>query len=207
MTIWAGLVWAGQACYFSRFLVQWRMSEKAKKSVTPRVFWWLSLAGVLLAGTGAFGEKEWILVPAFIVNGFLYTRNLMLSSKTGASPLGPAPAMLFGLVAAAFVLYFGMDQTPELEQGAELWILAGILGQAIWGTRFLVQWFLSERLGKSHFPIGFWWMSIAGAMLNLTYTAWLGKPHFMAAYLIAWFVPVRNLILESKLRRAADPNA
>ncbi len=204
MTVWEGLVWAGQACYFSRFLVQWMLSEKAKRSVTPRIFWWLSLSGVLLAGTGAVGQEVWILVPAFVVNGFLYLRNLVLSGSEKPTRLGPIPAATLGLLAAVLLLYFGMDKAPELEEGAEIWILAGILGQCIWGTRFLVQWFLSEKLGKSHFPMGFWWLSVVGAMLNLVYTTWLGKPEFMAAFLIAWFVPVRNLILEYKRRHAGE---
>jgi len=204
MTIWSALVWAGQACYFSRFLVQWVVSEKAKRSMTPRAFWWLSLAGVLLAGTGAFGQEAWILVPAFVVNGFLYTRNLMLSGARPPSQLGPVPAALFGLGAAALVLFFGMEKAPKLQEGAELWVLTGIVGQAIWGTRFLVQWYLSEKLGKSHFPLGFWWLSVVGAMLNLIYTFWLGRPEFLAAYLIAWIVPVRNITLEYKRRRTAE---
>jgi len=34
-----------QATFMSRFFVQWLASERAKKSVVPNAFWWLSLAG------------------------------------------------------------------------------------------------------------------------------------------------------------------
>ena len=40
--------WLGQACFFTRFLLQWAASERARRSVVPRAFWWLSLAGAAL---------------------------------------------------------------------------------------------------------------------------------------------------------------
>ncbi|MCA9003159.1 MAG: lipid-A-disaccharide synthase N-terminal domain-containing protein, partial [Planctomycetes bacterium] len=64
-----------------------------------------------------------------------------------------------------------------------------------------MQWLLSERRGLTHFPLAFWWLSLVGAIFNLVYTGWLGKPMYIAAYLIAWFVPARNLILEYRNER------
>ena len=33
-----------------------------------------------------------------------------------------------------------------------IWIAIGLLGQALFGARFVVQWLHSEILGKSRFP-------------------------------------------------------
>jgi len=42
---WRVLGLAGQALFFSRFLVQWVASERRKRSTVPPAFWWLSLGG------------------------------------------------------------------------------------------------------------------------------------------------------------------
>ena len=40
--------WIGQACFFSRFFLQWVASERARRSIVPPAFWWLTLAGAVL---------------------------------------------------------------------------------------------------------------------------------------------------------------
>ncbi len=46
-TVWLAIGFAGQALFFMRFLVQWLVSERRKKSVIPRAFWFFSLGGGL----------------------------------------------------------------------------------------------------------------------------------------------------------------
>jgi lipid-A-disaccharide synthase-like uncharacterized protein len=205
--LWTALVYAGQAFYFSRFLIQWIASEGSGRSESPRIFWWLSLLGVVFAGTGAVGQEEWILVPAFLVNLAIYLRNISLPSSRAVGKgqgLGPIPAAIAGALLAVLVVWFGARGADLVGDMPLVVLWAGILGQGIWSTRFILQWWFSERRGQSHFPILFWWLSALGAVLNLIFTAWLGKPEFMIGYLIAWFVPVRNLTLEYRLRSRAD---
>lgn len=211
MTLGEGLVWAGNAFYFSRFLVQWLQSEREKRSATPRIFWWISLfavafslSGTLLQASGATAGAAllWVLVPAFLINAAVYARNLMLTEE---GSLGPVPAALIGLVAAGALIGLNLEKL-ELAGDASLAFLAlGVIGQSIFASRFVVQWFLSEKRGHSHFPLAFWWLSLVGALFNLTYTIGLQKPEFVAAYVIAWFVPLRNILLEK--RRAASPSS
>jgi lipid-A-disaccharide synthase-like uncharacterized protein len=80
-----GLV--GQACFFSRFLVQWIASEKEGESVVPIVFWYLSLGGGLLVLIYAIWRQEPIFAMGQCVGVFVYTRNLMLiRRKRGGTP-------------------------------------------------------------------------------------------------------------------------
>ncbi|NBQ10378.1 MAG: lipid A biosynthesis protein, partial [Betaproteobacteria bacterium] len=44
-TFWIAIGFAGQALFSARFLIQWIASERAKKSVVPKLFWYFSLAG------------------------------------------------------------------------------------------------------------------------------------------------------------------
>lgn len=69
-----GLV--GQLLFFFRFLVQWLASEKARQSVIPNSFWYLSLAGgsVLLMYAIHVGDPIFILGQS--TGAFIYLRNL-----------------------------------------------------------------------------------------------------------------------------------
>ena len=44
-TSWLVIGFMGQALFSMRFIVQWVYSEKNKKSIIPKAFWYFSLAG------------------------------------------------------------------------------------------------------------------------------------------------------------------
>ena len=43
--LWVGFGLLGQLLFSGRWIVQWFISEKQRRSVVPVVFWYLSLAG------------------------------------------------------------------------------------------------------------------------------------------------------------------
>ena len=55
LTPWDTVGFVGQAMFFSRFLVQWIASERAKRSYIPPLFWWLSISGGLISLVYAIG--------------------------------------------------------------------------------------------------------------------------------------------------------
>ncbi len=71
----------------------------------------------------------------------------------------------------------------------------GLLGQAVFMSRFLLQWIVSERRGKSVVPVGFWWLSLAGASMLLTYFIIRSEPVGAIGQSFGWIVYTRNLIL------------
>ena len=75
----------GQAFFFSRFLVQWMVSEKQKKSVFPMAFWYLSLGGGSILLYYAIMRKDPVIVIGQVVGLFVYTRNIMLRVRESAS--------------------------------------------------------------------------------------------------------------------------
>lgn len=89
------------------------------------------------------------------------------------------------------------------------WELFGLAGQCIFGTRFLYQWYASERAGRSYVPVGFWWLSILGAGMSFAYAFHKGSLAFMIPVLTGMPVYVRNLMLirrENEALRGADPD-
>jgi lipid-A-disaccharide synthase-like uncharacterized protein len=75
------------------------------------------------------------------------------------------------------------------------WFALGLAGQAVFFSRFLVQWIASERAGRSTIPRAFWWLSLTGAMLLLAYAIHRKDPVFVLGQAFGWVVYVRNLVL------------
>jgi lipid-A-disaccharide synthase-like uncharacterized protein len=82
-----------------------------------------------------------------------------------------------------------------------IWFVLGLVGQATFFSRFLVQWIASERQGRSFVPPAFWWLSLAGSMLLLAYAVHRKDPVFVLGQAFGWIVYARNLVL---LRREAS---
>lgn len=75
------LFWFGmgaQTLFFCRFVVQWIVSERRKKSTVPIVFWYFSLAGGLAMLTYGFLRHDLVIMFGQALACFIYTRNLML---------------------------------------------------------------------------------------------------------------------------------
>ena len=80
-------------------------------------------------------------------------------------------------------------------------LVVGAVGQSVWSSRFVVQWYLSEREGHSHFPQAFWWISLVGNTLLLTYAVRLGDPVWIAGLCLGPVVQIRNLMLIQRTTR------
>jgi lipid-A-disaccharide synthase-like uncharacterized protein len=85
---------------------------------------------------------------------------------------------------------------------ASYWLAIGFAGNALFFSRFLVQWIASERAGRSYVPVAFWWLSIMGSLVLLVYAIHRRDPVFTLAFLPNCVVYVRNLMLIRKERRA-----
>ncbi|HDS85253.1 MAG TPA: hypothetical protein ENN97_08690 [Phycisphaerales bacterium] len=76
--LWVGFGLIAQTMFFMRFLVQWIASEKAKQSVVPVLFWWLSLSGGLMLLTYAIYRRDPVFIFGQSTGVFIYLRNLWL---------------------------------------------------------------------------------------------------------------------------------
>jgi len=75
------------------------------------------------------------------------------------------------------------------------WLLLGLVGQAAFFSRFLVQWIASERAGESYIPLAFWYLSLVGSLILLVYAIHRREPVFLLGYLPNAFVYIRNIML------------
>lgn len=76
-----------------------------------------------------------------------------------------------------------------------IWVSIGFLGQSLFFSRWLLQWFISERKAESSIPLAFWYMSLGGSLIVLTYALYRQDPVFIAGQSVGAVVYLRNLML------------
>lgn len=89
----------------------------------------------------------------------------------------------------------GSDDGMHLNLNPVIWLYLGFIGQGLFGARFLVQWLSSERKGRSVVPTVFWYFSIAGSAVLLTYAIHKSDPVFIAGEALSLVIFSRNLQL------------
>jgi len=90
-----------------------------------------------------------------------------------------------------------------LQKCTSWWVVIGLLGQLLFGLRYVVQWIASERAKRSVIPVAFWRLSLTGSMVLLVYAIYIADPVFILANLFTGLVFVRNLTLIGKEKRAS----
>jgi lipid-A-disaccharide synthase-like uncharacterized protein len=87
---------------------------------------------------------------------------------------------------------------------SNIWLVIGFAGQALFASRFLIQWFKSEVAGRSIVPVSFWYFSIAGGLVTLVYAVHVGKDAlpFLMGQAGGLVVYARNLFLIFRERKA-----
>lgn len=88
---WVLFGFSGQLVFGSRFFVQWLASEKAKKSIVPVSFWYLSIlgSGILLAY--ALHNNDPVIAFGQASGFLIYIRNLVLVARERARADAAAP--------------------------------------------------------------------------------------------------------------------
>lgn len=99
------------------------------------------------------------------------------------------------------VVEFFRSAISEQIIGDPIWATVALIGQFIFGGRFVLQWLVSEYRKKSYVPIAFWYLSILGSLILLAYSVHIKNPIFMLSFSLNTLIYVRNLhllYLESK---------
>lgn len=78
-------------------------------------------------------------------------------------------------------------------EAATLWLGIGFTGQALFSSRFIVQWIASERRKESVVPRAFWFFSLAGGLTLLSYAIHRQDPVFIVGQAAGIFIYSRNL--------------
>ena len=70
-------------------------------------------------------------------------------------------------------------------------------------SRFLVQWYATEKRKQVVVPALFWWLSLAGALLLFAYALFYKHDLvFIFSYAFTWIPYIRNLIIHHRHEKA-----
>jgi len=83
-----------------------------------------------------------------------------------------------------------------------VWKVIGWLGNAVFFSRFFVQWYATEKKKQVVVPTAFWWLSLTGSLLLLIYSLRQQDSVFIFAYLFTWIPYTRNLIIHYRHQNA-----
>jgi len=81
-----------------------------------------------------------------------------------------------------------------------VWLGIGFFGQSLFVSRWLLQWFVSEKKAESQIPVSFWYMSLAGSVIVLAYAIHKIDPVFIAGQSVGTVVYIRNLVLIHRVK-------
>lgn len=162
-----------QAFFSARILVQWLLSERAKKVLSPSAFWVLSLAGAYLLCLYGWLRNDFSIVLGQFISYYIYLWNLHAKGVWTKVPrlirymLLLVPMVALALVAdnaeTYFNRFFHNEEVP-------LWLLIyGSAGQVLFTLRFVYQWYYSYHRAQSSLPAGFWLLSLAGSLTIVSY--------------------------------------
>lgn len=84
------------------------------------------------------------------------------------------------------------------------WIILGFVGQLFFTMRFVVQWIATETKKKSVVPTMFWYFSILGSMLLLSYAIYRKDPVFILGQSFGIIVYTRNLYFIHKEKKKSE---
>lgn len=97
--------------------------------------------------------------------------------------------------------------STELRKMADLWVAFGFAAQAVFASRFVVQWIASERRGRSVVPVIFWYLSIVGTLMLAAYAAHRRDPVFILGQTLNLFIYLRNLMIIHRERTSVAHTA
>lgn len=188
-----------QILFSARTLVQWVLSEKNKKVITPTLFWQLSLLASFLLFVYGYFRDDFAIMLGQTLTYFIYIRNLQLQGQW--KQIHRFLRWFVFIFPVLIVIYSYHNNTYDLDnllknEAIPFWLLLlGIVAQITFTFRFLYQWIYSEKKKESLLPLGFWILSLSGSLLILIYAIFREDPVLLAGHIFGLIVYVRNIYL------------
>ena len=194
-----------QVFFSARILLQWILSERAKKVISPAIFWQLSTVGSYLLFVYGWLRDDFAIILGQIISYYIYIWNLDKKHQWKKLPFIIRTLLLLTPVAA--ILYMLKDASAFVDQffrneKIPLWLLIyGSMGQIIFTLRFVYQWIYSKRKDESLLPIGFWVISLFGSLIIVSYAIYRRDPVLILGQSTGLIAYSRNIYLS---RRAGN---
>lgn len=188
-----------QVLFFMRTFLQWILSERAKKVLSPTIYWVLSIIASYLFFIYGWFRNDFAILLGQMISYYIYIWNLNENGVWAKIHvllkailiMTPFCAVGFVLINANYFVanFLANDKIP-------LWlIIMGALGQIVFTLRFVYQWIYSMRRKESLLPLGFWQISLLGSGIIVVYGLIRVDPILILGQSIGFLAYSRNIIL------------
>lgn len=200
-----GLGFFAQALFSARLLVQWLSSEKAGRSLSPLLFWQLSILASLLFMVYGILRRDLVIILGQVLTYCIYIRNLHYHQSWQKVPKSfRIFALTFPFVAMLWLLVGQEHNLARIVRNEEiplLLLLWGGAGQVVFNFRFVFQLICMERAKESILPLGFWVISVVGSFMVISYAVSRHDPVLFVGQVFGFVVYSRNIALFLRARR------
>ncbi len=198
--MWIYIIGLLAQCFFSaRIIVQWFLSEKEKRVVSPVSYWICSLLGSYLLFIYGWLREDFAIILGQVLSYYIYIWNLSLKGVWKRINIFVKFILLFTPVVAVFAVVKNIPVFVDSflnTSDIPLWLLVfGSAGQVIFAFRFVYQWYISVKRKESILPAGFWALSLLGSGMILTYGVIRLDPILVLGQSFGFVAYVRNLFI------------
>ena len=191
-----------QVLFFTRTLIQWVLSERAQKVLSPTIYWVLSIVASYLFVIYGWFRNDFAILLGQLISYYIYIWNL---NETGVWKrinrflrsilvITPIMAIVFVINNSHYFIenFFTNEKIP-------VWlIIFGTLGQILFSLRFVYQWLYSMSKNESLLPIGFWLISLIGSGIIAIYGIIRLDPILILGQSVGFIAYSRNILIYKK---------
>jgi len=188
-----------QIFFAARTILQWILSERAKKVLSPSIYWILSILGSYLFFIYGWLRDDFAILLGQLISYYIYLWNL--NEKGLWNKLHNIFKLLLiatPILAIAFAINDAHLFIQNFLQNEKipLWlIIFGSLGQIIFTLRFVYQWFYSMKRKESLLPLGFWIISLVGSAAIISYGLMRLDPVLILGQSFGFIAYIRNIVI------------
>ena len=214
-----GIGFLAQGLFSARILVQWIMSERKKKVVSPTIFWVLSLLASYLFFIYGWLRNDFAIMFGQVISYYIYMWNLKIKGAWSMANDGrtegskssrwwKAPLLTLLLITPVVGIGYiltdleGFKQQVFHNSNIPMWlVIYGSLGQIIFTLRFVYQFFYSKKRNESFLPAGFWIISLVGSGCIVSYAIIRKDPVLALGQATGFISYTRNLMILHKQKK------
>lgn len=191
-----------QAFFSARILIQWILSERARRVVSPSLYWICSIIGSILLFSYGWLRDDFSIILGQLISYYIYIWNLKAKGVwSNVASLFRFVIFFFPLTALlmmlcdlpGFVNNFFHNDAVSLPL-----LLFGSAGQIIFTVRFIYQWYYSFKRHESILPVGFWVISLIGSGMIVAYGIFRLDIVLILGQSVGFVAYSRNIIINKK---------
>lgn len=196
---------ASQGCYGARQLVQWIMTERYQRVVSPTGYWAFSLVGCCFMLVYGWFREDIVILIGQMTSFYVYVLNLDYKGAWRRVPL-PVRVVLYlvPLVALAATVWHAPQLVDRFIHNPDIplaWMIYGTCGQVVYLSRYAFQVVASVKKHESLLPPTFWMISIIGSLLILVYGIRRSDWVLILGQSAGIFIYARNYIIGRRLTK------